>query len=190
MHAMATKHPKGKTKVTFKEREASNANRDPITGAPGAHPVGVGLGATTGATTGALVGAFVAGPVGAVVGGAIGAYAGGLAGKEAGENFVPTVEDTYWRENYYKRAYCIPGVEYKQYAPAYKYGRDSALLYKGQTWDEVVQLIEAGWPKVQYDFEGERLSFLTWPQAMPAIKDAWDRAHSTHDPKPVEPLTP
>ncbi len=178
----------GKKKVTFQEREAKAANRDPITGAPGAHPVGVGLGAATGATTGALVGAFVAGPVGAALGGAIGAYAGGLAGKEAGENHVPTVEDTYWRENFYKRSYWIPGVEYKQYAPAYKYGRESAVLYRGKMWDEVVQLLEAGWPKAQYDFEGEQLTFLTWKQAEPAVRDAWDRAHSTADPNPVEPI--
>ena len=42
-------------------------NRDPITGAPGAHPVGTGLGATGGALAGAAAGSL-AGPVGTVVG--------------------------------------------------------------------------------------------------------------------------
>ena len=42
-------------------------NRDPITGAPGAHPVDTGLGATGGALAGAAAGSL-AGPVGTVVG--------------------------------------------------------------------------------------------------------------------------
>ena len=53
----------------------SGTNLDPITGAPGAHPVGVGLG-----------------PVGTVVGAAVGAVAGGLDGKAVDEHFDPTVE--------------------------------------------------------------------------------------------------
>ena len=55
-------------------------NRDPITGAPGAHPVGTGVGAASGGVAGAAVGTVVGGPVGAVVGAAVGAIAGGLAG--------------------------------------------------------------------------------------------------------------
>ena len=49
----------------------AGTNLDPITGTPGAHPVGVGLG-----------------PVGTVVG----AVAGGLDGKAVAEHFDPTVE--------------------------------------------------------------------------------------------------
>ena len=36
--------------------KAEVANEDPLTGAPGAHPVGVALGATGGAAAGAAVG--------------------------------------------------------------------------------------------------------------------------------------
>jgi hypothetical protein len=50
-------------------------NLDPITGAPGAHSVGVSLG-----------------PVGTVVGATVGAAAGGLGGKAVAEHFDPTVE--------------------------------------------------------------------------------------------------
>ena len=47
-----------------KDKEAKEANRDPITGAPGAHPVGTGLGAAAGGmAAGAAVGTM-AGPVG------------------------------------------------------------------------------------------------------------------------------
>ena len=60
------------------KEERDRLNADPITGEPGAHPVGTGLGAVGGAATGATVGAL-GGPVGAVVGGAVGAVVGGLA---------------------------------------------------------------------------------------------------------------
>ena len=53
----------------------AGTNLDPITGTPGAHPVGVGLG-----------------PVGTVVGAAVGAVAGGLGGKAVAEHFDLTVE--------------------------------------------------------------------------------------------------
>ena len=57
------------------------AHPDPITGEPGAHPVGVGVGAVGAGIAGAAIG-MIAGPVGALIGAAIGAVAGGLAGKE------------------------------------------------------------------------------------------------------------
>lgn len=67
-------------------------NADPITGEPGAHPVGTGVGAAGGAVAGAAVGA-IGGPVGAIVGGAVGAVVGGLAGKGAAEAVNPTEEE-------------------------------------------------------------------------------------------------
>jgi len=74
----------------------SGTNLDPITGAPGAHPVGVGLGAAAGGiaggiAAGAAAGTVAAGPVGTVVGAAVGALAGGLGGKAVAEHFDPTV---------------------------------------------------------------------------------------------------
>ena len=67
------------------------SNPDPLTGAPGAHPVGVGLGAVAGGiAAAAAAGTLAAGPIGTVVGAAIGAFVGGLAGKEAAESVNPT----------------------------------------------------------------------------------------------------
>lgn len=66
-----------------------DANRDPLTGTPGAHPVGTGLGAAGGAGAGAAIGAM-AGPIGAGIGAAIGGIVGGLAGKGGGEAVNPT----------------------------------------------------------------------------------------------------
>ena len=63
-------------------------NEDPITGEPGSHPVGTGLGAAGGAAAGAALGTAVGGPIGTVVGGIIGAVTGGLAGKDVAENLA------------------------------------------------------------------------------------------------------
>ena len=54
-------------------KRGTDANRDPITGAPGAHPVGTGVGAAAGgAAAGAAIGT-VAGPIGTAIGMAAGA---------------------------------------------------------------------------------------------------------------------
>src|SRR6187397_403270 len=97
-----------------KSGRGTDANRDPITGTPGAHPVGTGVGAAGGAAAGAAIGA-VGGPVGAAVGLVAGAVAGGLAGKGVAEKIDPTVEDAYWRENYSKRPYVETGATYDAY---------------------------------------------------------------------------
>jgi hypothetical protein len=145
-----------------------DANRDPISGAPGAHPVGTGLGAAGGAAAGAALGA-AAGPVGAVVGGAIGAVAGGLAGKGAAEAVNPTVEDAYWRENYASRPYVTPGSEYDTYAPAYRYGWESRGHFIGSTFDDVEPDLGREWDRVK----GK--SNLGWDRAREAARDAWHR---------------
>ena len=81
--------------MDFDTSRQVGTNRDPITGAPGAHPVGVGLGAAAGGiAAGAAAGTLAAGPVGTVVGAAVGAVAGGLGGKAVAEHFDPTMEET------------------------------------------------------------------------------------------------
>ena len=59
----------------------ASAHPDPITGEPGAHPIGVGVGALSAGAAGAAIGS-IGGPIGVLIGAAIGAVAGGLAGKE------------------------------------------------------------------------------------------------------------
>ncbi len=73
------------------KQEVTDMNRDPITGSPGAHPVGTGVGAASGAVAGAAIG-LVGGPIGSAVGGVVGAVVGGLAGKGVGEVVNPTGE--------------------------------------------------------------------------------------------------
>ena len=121
-----------------------DANRDPITNEPGAHPVGTGVGAALGgAAAGAAAGAF-GGPVGAVVGGVAGAVAGGLAGKAAAEAVNPTEEDAYWRDNYTREPYHVPGRPYEQYRPAYELGWSAVGRYEGD-FDAVEPRLADDW---------------------------------------------
>jgi phage tail tape-measure protein len=68
----------------------NDANRDPISGQPGAHPVGTGIGAAGIGTAATAIGAVVGGPVGAAVGTVVGSVVGGLAGKATAEKVDPT----------------------------------------------------------------------------------------------------
>lgn len=144
-----------------------DANRDPITNAPGAHPVGVGVGAAGAGAAGAAIGS-VAGPVGTAVGAVIGAVAGGLAGKGVAEAVNPTDEEAYWRENYATRPYAS-GATYDEYAPAYRYGWESRGRYAGKRYEDVEPELERGWE----DAKGN--SQLTWERAKHATRDAWHR---------------
>lgn len=148
---------------------AEDANRDPLSGAPGAHPVGVGVGAASAGAVGAVAGSMVGGPVGAVVGAAIGGVAGGLAGKSVAEMVDPTVETAYWRDNYAARPYYETGRPYEHYEPAYRYGWESYDRYEGKRFGDVESDLERGWDKVK----GQ--SSLAWDKAKHATRDAWDR---------------
>ena len=152
-------------------RTSKDENRDPITEAPGAHPVGVGVGAAGAGAAGALIGS-VAGPVGAAVGAVVGAVAGGLAGKGVAEAVNPTVEDAYWREEYRNRPYYQQGVAYDEYAPAYRYGWESRGRYAGKKYDEVESDLGRDWAR----FKGK--SRLEWERARLATKDAWHRVEN------------
>lgn len=154
--------------VIDKKTDKEAANRDPITGTPGAHPVGVGTGAAAGGAAGAAIGA-IGGPVGALVGAGIGAVAGGLTGKAIAEEIDPTVEETYWRENYLDRPYVTSGDDFELYQPAYRYGWESFGRYPGRRFDEVESELARDWDRHR------GTSKLPWPQAGEAARDAWNR---------------
>lgn len=150
-----------------------DANRDPLTGTPGSHPVGTGLGAAAGGVAaGAAVGT-VAGPVGTIIGAAVGAIAGGLAGKGIAEMVDPTAEDTYWRENYATRDYVVPGSTFDDYGPAYRYGVDTYMKNPDQEFDAVEDELARDWDRARGD------SKLTWDRAKHATRDSWARLSDT-----------
>lgn len=159
-------------RVEEKRGRARDANRDPITGAPGSHPVGTGLGAVAGgAAAGAAVGS-VAGPVGTAAGIVAGAVVGGLAGKGIAEKFDPTVEDGYWRENYRNRDYVTPNEEYAAFQPAYRTGYEGRQEYAGKTFEQAE-------PELRRDYEHCRgANCPGWDRAKHATRDAWNRVET------------
>lgn len=155
--------------------ENRDMNRDPITGTPGSHPLGTGVGAAGGAVAGAAVGAIF-GPIGALVGGAVGAIGGGAAGHAVAERVDPTGEAEYWRSTYSSRPYYNSSYDYEtDYAPAYAYGSDARARYGNRAWDnEVESDLRSGWEKAKMK------SRLAWEDAKDAVRDAWDRDDRTY----------
>ena len=156
-----------------KDTQVTANNRDPITGAPGAHPIGTAVGASTGGVmAGAAMGA-VGGPLGALVGAAVGAVVGGLAGKGVAEQIDPTVETAYWRDNYQSREYVPQGASYDEFGPAYGYGVDAYQRYPGRSFDDVESDLSRDW--------GSRrgTSSLGWDRAQHAARDSWQRVSDT-----------
>ncbi len=147
------------------------ANPDPITKAPGAHPVSTGAGALSAGLAGAAIGTM-AGPVGSVAGGiagaVIGAVGGGLIGKGAGEALNPTTEATYWRDNHAKQPYA-QGSTYDNYENAYRVGYEGQSKHgaKYKSFDEAEASLR--------DEYGTGNSSVDWDRARPAASAAWKR---------------
>jgi len=148
----------------------AQANRDPISGAPGAHPVGTGLGAAAGGIAGgAVAGTLAAGPVGTVIGAAVGAVLGGLGGKAIAEHYDPTVEEAYWRGNFEREPYYQRGMTYDDYAPAYRLGGEARSRSADQSFEDVEGQLAEQYGQVR----GQ--SRLDWERARQATRAGWDR---------------
>lgn len=147
----------------------TNANRDPISGTPGAHPVGTGVGAAVGGAAAGAAAGTVVGPVGTILGAAVGAIVGGLAGKGVAEVIDPTIEEAYWRDNFKARPYAENASSFDDYGPAYGYGVSSYTKYPGRSFDDVEADLSRDW-------NGARgASKLQWDEARQATRDAWER---------------
>lgn len=146
---------------------------DPLSGAPGAHPVGTGVGAVAGgAAAGAAIGA-IAGPVGVFIGVALGAVVGGLAGKGVAEMIDPTAEEAYWRATYASRSYVAAGATYDDYGPAFVHGVNAHREHPGVAFDEIDSTLAQDWQRAR------STSTLEWGAARHASRDAWLRASSS-----------
>lgn len=143
-------------------------NRDPITGAPGSHPVGTGIGAVVGGAAAGAATGTVAGPIGTAIGAAVGAIAGGLAGKRVAEAIDPTAEQAWWRDNYTSRDY-VAGGSFDDYGPAYGYGVDAWSRNPQRPFEEVEGELSKNWEQAREN------SSLEWERARPAARDAWRR---------------
>jgi hypothetical protein len=171
---MSDKNPSENKDIKQAQKDA---NRDPLSGAAGAHPVGVGVGAASGGlaagvAAGAAIGT-VAGPVGTAIGGAVGAVVGaiggGYAGKGVAEKVDPTVEHGYWQKNYSSRPYAKSGDSYDRYAPAYQYGWEAQAKHAEKSFEQAEPTLKNNWESAR----GQ--SNLDWNGARPAVRDSWDR---------------
>ena len=149
-----------------------DSNPDPITGEPGAHPVGTGVGAASAGAAGAAIGA-VAGPAGVVAGAVVGAVAGGLVGKGVAESIDPTNEDGYWQANHGKQIYASHG-SYERYSPAYRTGYEGAGRHGA---DKEYSAVEDDL-KSDYEKTKEEAG-LSWDHAKHAVRAAYDRARES-----------
>jgi hypothetical protein len=169
---MKSKHDPTRTTKS----KAGEPNLDPLTGAPGAHPVGTGVGAAAGGATGAAVGA-VAGPVGAVVGTIIGAVAGGLAGKGVAEAVDPTAEEAFWRDNHGSQSFAN-GRDYREYESAYRVGISG--FEQGRTFEDREEELRAQYESQvrspgNRSLEEESIEQLEWEEARHASRAAYDK---------------
>ncbi len=157
------------------EHAGRDANRDPITGAPGSHPVGVGVGGAAGGMAAGAAAGTVLGPIGTLIGAAVGVVAGAAVGKRVAERIDPTGEEAYWREAHKDRPYVKSDYDYdRDYSTAYGFGLQAREADLDRGWDESEASLRSEWDKAR----GE--SRLPWEDAQPAVRDAWDRADRTH----------
>lgn len=161
-----------------RQRDKAQANRDPITGAPGSHPVGTGIGAAGGAAAGAAATAAagaaagtIVGPAGTIAGGVIGAVVGGLAGKAIAEHIDPTSEEAYWREHHSKQQFARQDSRFEDYQGAYRAGYQGWARYgnSGRSFDELESEFQT-----EYDLNKGQ-SGLDWTEVRSAARAAWDR---------------
>ncbi len=172
---MATKVNSEK-KVDMPPRGDRNA--DPITNAPGSHPIETGIGAAVGgAASGMAVGA-VTGPVGAAIGAAVGAVAGGYAGKGVGEMIDPTTDDNWLRDNFSSRPYVKKGETFDTYQPAYRYGGEAEFRYGDEDFEVIEPELEQRWTTTDKNMP------MPWVKARSAVKDAYDRTIQLRSSRP------
>lgn len=169
------------SKDTFED-----SNPDPATGAPGAHPVGTGVGAAAAGTAGAIVGTLAGGPAGGMIGAAVGSLIGGYAGKGVAEVIDPTVEDAYWEEHHRHQEYDDGAYSFPDYLPAYRvgYGAYPEYVQLGRTFETAEGDLKAEFEK------SKGPSDLDWEKAKPASRAAWDRIHDRVNSSNVSEIAP
>ena len=161
--------------VTKEINPSRDANPDAITGAPGSHPIGTGVGAVAAGAAGAAIGSIVPG-VGTLIGGAtgavLGAVFGGLAGKGIAEAIDPTAEEAYWRTEHRNRPYFRDDYSFEDdYAPAYMYGYETRANNPTTAYDKLNDdELRSGWERTKAK------SRLKYEDAKQAMRDAWQRS--------------
>ena len=83
-------------------------------------------------------------------------------------------EETFWRNAFESRPYVRADRGFEFYGPAYRYGTDSALRFRGREWSDVERELEDGWDNYEHRHQGR------WAEIKDAVRDAWDRMAHHH----------
>lgn len=148
-------------------------NPDPLTDAPGAHPIETGLGAILGGVaSGLAVGLATAGPMGAVAGAIIGgSAAGGLAGKGVGELIDPTTEDNWIRDYLAEHRHANRPLNTFS-GDAYRFGVRSEALYPHSDFEFVIPQLRGEWERMHADEDRE----ADWDNVETFVRDGFTRS--------------
>ncbi len=115
------------------------------------------------------------GPSGAEQGGPAeqqGAQPAGLSPGDQPAAAYPAREADYWCEVYLREPYYEGGRGFEDYSPAYELGWVSYSLYGGE-FDSADRVMANDW------LVRKGVSTLSWEQARPATRAAWQRAHNS-----------
>lgn len=100
--------------------------------------------------------------------GALGANRADVGADRADNYDNWNTEERWWRDNWMSRPYAQADRGFNHYAPAYRYGFESANRYHGRNWGDVEADLRGGWDR--YEHRGQS----TWDQVKDAVRDAWD----------------
>ena len=110
---------------------------------------------------------------GAVAGGAAGAAIGAVLGDRAAESADGRQDLGHFQQLYHTMPYFVDGMEWQDYAPAYRYGLETYRIHGGRPFAEVEAELESGWGRAR------DTSRLTWAQARSATAHAWRELDET-----------
>lgn len=125
------------------------------------HVLGAGTSAVAGGAVGALVGGLVGGPAGAALGAVAGTAAAAVAGHKTAEALDPRGDLGHFEQIHRTMPYYISGMEWSDYAPAYRLALDNHAASPD------LASLEATWAR---DPQGSR---LVWSEVVPVIEHTW-----------------
>jgi hypothetical protein len=103
----------------------------------------------------------------------------GREGTARDPSITMETQDAFWRAHFADRDYVDESRGYEYYRPAYRYGWESRAQHGDRDFEAVA-------PELERDWDPD--TGLSWGQARPAIRDAYERA-ATDTSTPGNPLS-
>lgn len=131
------------------------------------HILSTGSATLGGGVLGAVVGAVVGGTPGLTLGAVAGGAAGAIIGHRLSEAADPRGDLGHFQQVFRTTPYYADGMNWDDYAPAYRYGLDTYTTHGGQPFATAASALAEDWGRVR------GVSRLSWEQAQPAVEHAW-----------------